>query len=84
MLRRGVAEDMQRKSKWPRDIAKDDSVLGIPKSRRKEQHTIKGSPQSAPRRKGEYSIGAIQGKTNTSALNVLTNVLAALMGERIP
>ena len=29
--RRDIAEDIQRKSKWPRDIAGDDSVLGIPK-----------------------------------------------------
>ena len=63
------------------DITEDDSVLGIPKPRRKEWHAIKGSPQSASRRKGKYSIGAIQGKTNTSALNVLTNVLAALTGK---
>ena len=49
------AEDMQRKSKWPRDVTKDNPVLCIPKPRRKEQRAIKGSPQSAPRRKGEYS-----------------------------
>ena len=30
--RRGVAEDMHQKSKWLRDIAEDDPVLGIPKS----------------------------------------------------
>ena len=29
-----------------------------------------------------YSIGAVQGKAITSALNVPTNVLAALMGKR--
>ena len=39
-----VAEDMHRKSKWLRDIAKDNPVLGIPKSRRKERHATKGSP----------------------------------------
>ena len=72
---------MQRKSKWPRDVAEDNPVLGIPKLRRKEQHAIKGSPQSAPRRKGEYSVGAVQGKDVTSALNAPTNVLAALMGK---
>ena len=43
-------------------------VLGIPKPRRKEWHTIRSSSQSAPRRKGEYSIGAVQEKANTSAL----------------
>ena len=73
---------MQRKSKWPRDIAEDDPVLGIPKLRRKEWHAIKGSPQSAPRRKGEYSVGAVQGKAVTSALNAPTNVLVTLMGKR--
>ena len=72
---------MQRKSKWPKDIAEDDPVLGIPKSRRKERHAIKGNPQSAPRRKGEYSVGAVQVKTVTFALNAPTNVLAALMGK---
>ena len=55
MARRDVAEDMQRKSKWLRDIAEDDPVLGIPKLRREERHTIKGSPQSAPKRKDEYN-----------------------------
>ena len=70
---------MQRKSKGPRDIAEDDPVLGIPKLRRKEWHAIKGSPQSASRRKGEYSVGAVQGKAVTSALNAPTNALAALM-----
>ena len=61
-LRRDVAEDMHRKSKWLKEIAEDDPVLGIPKPRRKEQHTIKSSPQSAPRRKGEYIVGAVEGK----------------------
>ena len=81
---------MQRKSKWPRDVVEDDPVLGIPKPRRKEWHAIKGSPQSDPRRKERastvgrtrgYSVGAVQGKAVTSALNAPTNVLAALMGK---
>ena len=72
---------MHGKCKWHRDIAEDDPVLGIPKSRRKERHAIKGNPQSAPRRKGEYNVGAVQGKTITSALSAPTNVLAALMGK---
>ena len=72
---------MQRKSEWPRDMAEDYSLLSIPKTRRKERYAIKGSPQSAPRRKGEYSIWAVQGKANTSALNVPINVLTALMGK---
>ena len=46
---------MQRKSKWPRNAAEDDPVLSIPKPRREERHAIKGSPQSAPRRKDEYN-----------------------------
>ena len=66
---------MQRKSKWPRVAAEDDLVLGIPKLRSKEWHAIKG------RRKGEHSVGEVQGKTVTSALNALTNVLVALMGK---
>ena len=60
--RRGVAEDMQRKSKWLRDIAEDNPVLGVPKPRRKERHAIKSGPQSASRIKGEYIVGAVQGK----------------------
>ena len=75
------AEDMQRKSKRPTDVTEDDPILGIPKLRRKERHAIKGNPQSAPRRKGEYSVGAVQVKAVTSALNALTNVLAALVGK---
>ena len=55
---------------------------GILKLRRKERHAIKDSPQSAPRRKDEYSIGAVQGKVVTFTLNAPTNVLAALMGKR--
>ena len=55
MPRRDVAEDMQRKSKWPRNEDEDDPVLGIPKPRREERHAIKGSPQNALRRKDEYN-----------------------------
>ena len=62
MSRRGVAEDMQRKSKWLRDIAEDDPILDVPKPRKKGWHAIKGDPQSFPRRKGEYIVGAVQGK----------------------
>ena len=46
---------MQRKSKWPRNVAEDDPVLSILKPRREEWHAIKGSPQSAPKRKDEYN-----------------------------
>ena len=52
---KACAEDMQRKSKWPRNAAENNPVLGIPKPRREEWHAIKGSPQSAPRKKDEYS-----------------------------
>ena len=55
MPRRDVAEDMKRESKWLRNAAEDDPVLGIPKPRREERYAIKGSPQSAPRRKDEYN-----------------------------
>ena len=79
---------MQRKSKWSKNAAEDDPVLGIPKPRREERHAIKGNPQSAPKRKNEYnitrtgcSVGAVQGKAITFALNAPTNVLAALMGK---
>ena len=46
---------MKRESKWLRNTAKDDPVLGIPKPRREERHTIKDSPQSTLRRKDEYN-----------------------------
>ena len=71
-----TAEDKQRKPKWPRNVAEDDLALGIPNPKGKEQHTGKGSPQSAPRRRTStvgylwaYGAGAIQGETVTSALN---------------
>ena len=38
-----MSEDIQRKPKWPRDIAEDDPILGTPDPRRKERHAIKGS-----------------------------------------
>ena len=79
---------MQRKSKWPRDTAEDDPVLDIPRPKREERHFIKGSLQSAPEEKGSkmglawgYSVGVVQGKDVTSALNAPTNVLATLMGK---
>ena len=79
---------MQQMFKWPRNAAEDDPVLSIPKPRREERHAIKGSPQSAPRRKDEYnrtrtgySVGAVQGEAVTFALNAPTNVLTTLMGK---
>ena len=55
MPRSVVAEDKWQKTEWPRDAAEDDPVLDIPRPRREERHAIKGSPQSAPRRKDEYN-----------------------------
>ena len=88
MSRRDIVEDMQRESKYPRNVAKEDPVLSIPKPRKEERHVIKNSPQSAPRRKDEYSrtctrvqYRPIQGKAVTFALNAPTNILAALMGK---
>ena len=65
-----MAEDIQRKSRWPSGVAEDDPVLGIPKLRRKERHAIKGNPQSAPRKKGEYGIGAVYGNAKYLRINV--------------
>ena len=53
--RRVVADDKQQKSKWPRDAVEDDPVLGILRPKREERHVIKGSLQSAPRRKDEQN-----------------------------
>ena len=54
----------------------------------KNSTTSKAAPSALPEertsiaeRAREYSVGAVQGKTVTSALNVPTNVLAALMGK---
>ena len=86
MPKRVVAEDKQRKSKWPRGAADDDPVLGIPRPKREERHVIKGSLQSALEEKVSrmglawgYSVGVVQGKDVTSTLNALTNVLTTLM-----
>ena len=38
-----MPEDVQRKPKWPRDVAEDDLILDTPDPRRKERHAIKGS-----------------------------------------
>ena len=80
---------MQRRSKWPRDVAEDDPVLGIPKLEGKNDMPSKAAPRALPEERAStvgrtrgYSVGTVQGKSVTSALNVLTNVLAALMGKR--
>ena len=38
-----MPKDVQRKRKWPRDVAEDDPVLDTPDPRRKERHVIKDS-----------------------------------------
>ena len=47
-----MPEDIQRKRKWPRDVAKDDPVFGTPDPRRKERHAIKGSFPERLQKKG--------------------------------
>ena len=48
-----MSEDVQRKPKWPRDVAEDDPVLGTPDPRRKKWHAIKGSFPERPQKKGQ-------------------------------
>ena len=50
-----MAEDEQKKPKWPRNVAEDDPALGIPNPRRKEQHADKGSLLERPQEKDKYS-----------------------------
>ena len=50
-----MAEDEQKKPKWPRNVAEDDPALGIPNPRRKEQHADKGSLLERPQEKNKYS-----------------------------
>ena len=47
-----MPEDVQRKPKWPRDVAEHDPVLGTPNLRRKGRHAIKGSFPERPQKKG--------------------------------
>jgi len=49
-----MAEDRQRKPKWPRNVAEDDPTLGIPNPKRREQHTGKGSLPERPQGKDKY------------------------------
>ena len=50
-----TAEDGQRKPKWPRNVAEDDSAFGIPNPKRREQHPGKGSLPERPQEKDKYS-----------------------------
>ena len=79
---------MQGKSKWPRVVAENDPVLGIPKSRGKNGMPSKAAPKALPKERAStvgrargYSVGAVQGKVVTSALNAPTNVQVILMGK---
>ena len=45
-------EGIQRKPKWPRDVAQDDPALGTLDPRRKERHAINGSFPERPQKKG--------------------------------
>jgi len=48
-----MSEDIQRKPKWPRDVAENDLVLDTPNPRRKEWHAIKGNFPERPQKKGQ-------------------------------
>ena len=52
----------------------DTPSKAAPKALPEEKTSIVGLAQG-------YSVGAVQGKTVTFALNVTTNVLATLMGK---
>ena len=42
-----IAEDGQRKPKWPRNVVEDDPALSILDPKRREQYTAKAAFQSA-------------------------------------
>ena len=50
-----IVEDGQRKPKWPRNVTEDDSALGIPNPKRREQHPGKSSLPKCPQEKDKYS-----------------------------
>ena len=94
MPRRDVTQDMQRKSKYPGNVAEDDPVLGIGLSSASQNlegendTSLKTAPKalleervSTVERAREYSVGPVQGKAVTFALNAPINILAALMGK---
>ena len=73
----------------PRNSAEDDPVLGIPNLEGKNGTPSKASPKALPEERASiverargYSVGAVQGKTVTFALNAPTNILTALMRKR--
>ena len=89
MLRRVVVENKRRKSKLPKGAAEDDPVLGVPRPKkgrttRHQKAVSKALPKEKASRIGltrGYSVGVVQGKDVTFALNVPANVLAPLMGK---
>ena len=86
-LRKEMSEDMRWESKWSRDVAEDDSVLGVPDSSGKERHTIKGSLPERSLKKGRVQQDAHGGmeweqfkeKLSPPHLMHPTNILATLM-----
>ena len=79
---------MQRKSKWPKDVAEDDPVLASQDLEGKNDTPSKAAPKALLEEKTStiglawgYSVEAVQGKYVTSALNAPTNFLVTLMGK---
>ena len=77
---------MQQKSKWPRNAAEDDLSSASQNLEGKNDTPSKAAPKVLLEEKTSIielargcSVGAVQGKAVTFALNALTNVLAALM-----
>ena len=54
-----IPKDEQRESRLPGYTAKDDLVLGIPKSRKGKRHVAKGSPLEHPKGSSEPNGPAI-------------------------
>ena len=50
-----IAEDGQRKPKWPKNVAEDNPALSILNPKRREQHTSKGGLPECPQEKDNYS-----------------------------
>ena len=77
---------MQRKSKWPKDVAEDDPVLASQDLEGKNDTPSKAASKALPEEKVSrmglawgYSVGVVQGKDVTSVLNAPINFLTALM-----
>ena len=80
---------MQRKSKWPRNVAETILSSASQNLEGKNGTPSKATPRALPKERAStverargYSVGAVQGKAVTSALNAPTNVLVTLMGKR--